>query len=86
MPVVALSLGNSHCVVVVPDLRQVDLPRLGPLIENDPAFPNRTNVQFAQTVSSSVVKALIWERGAGHTLASGSSSCARSSRLLCAKD
>ena len=74
--VTSLSVGNPHCVTIVPDLRQVDLLKLGPAIENHPAFPKRTNVQFAQVLDRANVRALIWERGAGHTLASGSSSCA----------
>ncbi len=76
LDVVSLSVGNPHCVAIVDDLSEVDFFRLGPRIENHPAFPNRTNVQFAQVLTRSDVKALIWERGAGHTLASGSSSCA----------
>jgi diaminopimelate epimerase len=75
-PVTSLSVGNPHCVTIVKDLGKVDLFKLGPLIENHKAFPNRTNVQFAQVTGRHDVKALIWERGAGHTLASGSSSCA----------
>jgi diaminopimelate epimerase len=74
--VTSLSVGNPHCVTIVDDLSKVDLMKLGPLIENHPAFPNRTNVQFAQVLGRGDVRALIWERGAGHTLASGSSSCA----------
>lgn len=74
--VTALSVGNPHCVTVVTDLKSVDLGKLGPAIENHAAFPNRTNVQFAQVLDRHNVRALIWERGAGHTLASGSSSCA----------
>jgi diaminopimelate epimerase len=74
--VTALSVGNPHCVTIVPDLTHVDLAKLGPLIENHPAFPQRTNVQFAQVKTRRDVQALIWERGAGHTLASGSSACA----------
>ncbi len=74
--ITSLSVGNPHCVTIVNDLTRVDLFKLGPLIENHPAFPNRTNVQFAQVTGRHEVKALIWERGAGHTLASGSSSCA----------
>jgi diaminopimelate epimerase len=76
LEVTALSVGNPHCVTLVPDLAAIDLFRLGPLIEKHPAFPQKTNVQFAQVVDRSHVRALIWERGAGHTLASGSSSCA----------
>jgi len=74
--VTSLSVGNPHCVTIVEDLAKVDLTKLGPLIENHPAFPNRTNVQFATVLNRANVRALIWERGAGHTLASGSSSCA----------
>jgi diaminopimelate epimerase len=74
--VTSLSVGNPHCVTIVPDLKAVDLFKLGPLIENHPAFPKRTNVQFAHVLDRANVRAWIWERGAGHTLASGSSSCA----------
>jgi len=74
--VVQVSLGNPHCVVIVPDLASVDVHRLGPLIERYPTFPAGTNVQFAQVASRTEVRIEIWERGAGYTLASGSSSCA----------
>ena len=74
--VTSVSVGNPHCVVIVPDVSKVDVRGLGPKIENHKAFPNRTNVQFAQIVSRDEVKIEIWERGAGYTLASGSSSCA----------
>jgi diaminopimelate epimerase len=53
-----------------------ELRRLGPLIEHHHAFPNRTNVQLARVVDRRTVELLIWERGAGETQASGSSSCA----------
>jgi diaminopimelate epimerase len=76
LEVTSVSMGNPHCVVIVPDLGDVDVHALGPKIEGHPAFPRRTNVQFAQVVSRSEVRILIWERGAGYTLASGSSSCA----------
>jgi diaminopimelate epimerase len=62
--------------VTIVDKLTPELLKLGPAIENHPAFPNRTNVQFAQVLDRANVRALIWERGAGHTLASGSSSCA----------
>ncbi len=76
LDVVSLSVGNPHCVIVVDALSLEDLLRLGPLIERHRAFPNRTNVQLVQILSHDTVRALIWERGAGHTLASGSSACA----------
>ena len=74
--VTSVSMGNPHCVVIVPDLAEIDVRALGPKIETHPAFPKRTNVQFAQVVSRDEVRIQIWERGAGYTLASGSSSCA----------
>lgn len=72
-----VSVGNPHAVFYFrsnPDIKL--LRKLGPLIENHRLFPERTNVQFARAVSKSTVRALIWERGAGETQASGSSSCA----------
>lgn len=74
--ITAVSVGNPHCVVFVPDLAAVDLHHLGPRLERHPAFPNRTNVQFAEVQSPHRVAARIWERGAGETMASGSSACA----------
>jgi diaminopimelate epimerase len=72
----AVGLGNPHCVVFTDDLQSLNLIRLGPLVERHPMFPHRTNVQFAQVLSRSCIRVRIWERGAGHTLASGSSACA----------
>jgi diaminopimelate epimerase len=74
--VTALSVGNPHCVVFRDRLDVTELRHLGPLIEHHPAFPNRTNVQLVQTVDRTNLELLIWERGAGETQASGSSSCA----------
>jgi diaminopimelate epimerase len=76
LDVVALSVGNPHCVVFRDQLDVTELRHLGPLIETHPAFPNRTNVQFARVIDPERVELLIWERGAGETQASGSSSCA----------
>jgi diaminopimelate epimerase len=74
--VTALSVGNPHCVVFVDRLDESACRRLGPDIERHPAFPNRTNVQFVHVRSRRDIGISIWERGAGYTLASGSSSCA----------
>ena len=74
--VTCVSVGNPHCVVFVPKLDVGELRRLGPLIERHRSFPNRINVQFARVRSRRRVEILIWERGAGETLASGSSSTA----------
>ncbi len=76
LTVTALSLGNPHCVVFVERLDTAECRRLGPLLERHAAFPNRTNVQFARLSGRNMLDIVIWERGAGYTLASGSSSCA----------
>ena len=76
LEVTVVSVGNPHCVVFGEALTQARLFDLGPKIENHEAFPKRINVQLASPLSRSRVRALIWERGAGHTLASGTSSCA----------
>lgn len=78
----ALSVGNPHCVVFTDRLDEDEVRRLGPLIERHPAFPKRTNVQFAKVESPDRVAILIWERGAGFTLASGSSACAVASAAV----
>lgn len=72
----ALSLGNPHCVVLCEQVDEELARKLGPLIENHSMFPKRTNVQFMQVLDAGNVRIEIWERGAGYTLASGSSSCA----------
>lgn len=72
----AATLGNPHCVVFVDALAEDEILQLGPLIECEPRFPNRTNVQFVHVIDRGTLRIEIWERGAGHTLASGSSSCA----------
>jgi diaminopimelate epimerase len=76
LAVTALSMGNPHCVLIRDELDIIELRRLGPLIENHPAFPDRTNVQFTRVVDRARVEILIWERGAGETQASGSSASA----------
>lgn len=74
--ITAVSVGNPHCVVFADRLDRAEVRRLGPLVEHHPAFPYRTNVQFARASARDRLEILIWERGAGFTLASGSSSCA----------
>jgi diaminopimelate epimerase len=76
VPVVALSIGNPHCVILRQELDVTEIRRLGPRVECHPAFPDRTNVQLARATARDRVELLIWERGAGETQASGSSSCA----------
>ncbi len=74
--VTCVSVGNPHCVVFTDRLDEAEVRAWGPRIEAHPSFPNRTNVQFARVLGRDRVEIRIWERGAGYTLASGSSSCA----------
>jgi len=72
----AVSIGNPHCVVVRDKVDRNMTVALGPLIERHSLFPHRTNVQFMKVLDRRNIQIEIWERGAGYTLASGSSSCA----------
>lgn len=80
-----VSVGNPHCVVFKPageSWAREELLRLGPSLENHPLFPKRTNVQLAVPTGPKEIFILIWERGAGETQASGSSSCAAASAAV----
>ncbi len=77
--VTCLSIGNPHCVIPVQEISEELARQIGPLVENHPMFPNRINVQLLQVIGRNHIKIEIWERGAGYTLASGSSSCAAAS-------
>ncbi|MGQ0678721.1 MAG: diaminopimelate epimerase [Actinomycetota bacterium] len=67
--------GNPHATTFVDDIDSAPVMELGPLIEHDPAFPNRTNVEFAM-ITGEVILARFWERGVGFTQSSGTGSCA----------
>jgi len=77
--VTCVSMGNPHCVVFGVEVSAANAQRLGPLLERAECFPNRTNVQLARPLSRAALEIRIWERGAGYTLASGSSSCTAAS-------
>lgn len=72
----AVSMGNPHCVIFVPSLKRVPWQRWGELLEHDPLFPNRTNVEFVELVNPNRIEVKVWERGAGATLACGTGACA----------
>jgi len=76
VPVSALSMGNPHCVLFVPDAEKAPLTQLGPKIETLPFFPKRTNVEFAQVLDKEHIRMRVWERGVGVTLACGTGACA----------
>jgi len=73
---VATGMGNPHCTFFVEDAGAVDLAAFGPAQERHPLFPERTNVQVVSVLGPDRLRMRVWERGAGITLASGSSSCA----------
>ena len=74
--ITAVSVGNPHCVVPLARISAALVQRLGPLLEHHALFPQRTNVQLVRVLAAHQIQIEIWERGAGYTLASGSSSCA----------
>jgi diaminopimelate epimerase len=76
LTVTCVSVGNPHCVIFIDDYESVDLRKIGPLIENHPAFPQRTNVELATIVEPHMIRAKVWERGAGATLACGTGAVA----------
>src|SRR6266545_5354656 len=71
----AATIGNPHCVIPLPEISAEMARQYGPLLETDARFPKRTNVQFLKVLDRKNIQIEIWERGAGYTLASGSSSC-----------
>ena len=71
-----VSMGNPHCVLFVNNPDGADVEHIGPLLENYPIFPNRTNVEFVQVEDRQHIRLRVWERGAGETLACGTGACA----------
>lgn len=75
--ITCVSMGNPHCVVFPgQDVREMDLPKIGPVFENDPAFPNRINTEFINVINKHHLRMRVWERGSGETLACGTGACA----------
>jgi diaminopimelate epimerase len=72
----AVNVGNPHVIFFVEDTDAVDLERLGPVIENDPLFPERINVNVATVVDTNTIRLRVWERGVGLTKACGTGACA----------
>lgn len=75
-PITALQMGNPNCCIFVDDFEVIDWRRLGPMIENHPRFPERTNVIFIRVRDRRNIEERIWERGVGETESSGTCSCA----------
>lgn len=74
--VTCVSMGNPHCVTFVDDVEAAPVETMGPEIETSSAFPNKTNVEFAQIVDQDYIRLRVWERGCGETLACGTGACA----------
>ena len=74
--VTCLSIGNPHCVIPMEEVDETRARAIGPYVENHQRFPNRINLQILKVLDRANIDIRIWERGAGYTLASGSSSCA----------
>lgn len=74
--ITTVNMGNPHCVIFVPDLKEIDIKKWGPVLENHQAFPLKTNVEFVQVINPGEAIMRVWERGAGITLACGTGACA----------
>jgi diaminopimelate epimerase len=72
----ACSMGNPHATFFVDDLAAIPVAEIGPVLERDPIFPDRANIGFAQILAPDRIRLVMWERGAGMTLACGSGACA----------
>jgi diaminopimelate epimerase len=79
---VAVNVGNPHVVFFVPDTDAIDLERLGPIIEHDPLFPARINVNAASIASREHIRLRVWERGVGLTRACGTGACATATAAM----
>ncbi len=76
LKVTAVSMGNPHCVIFVPEASDELVLKVGPQIERDPRFPQRTNVEFVEVISPTELRQRTWERGSGETLACGTGASA----------
>jgi diaminopimelate epimerase len=74
--ITCLSMGNPHCVIFVENVDEFPVDYVGPIVENDRAFPKRTNVGFVQVLNKCELKVRVWERGCGETLSCGTGTCA----------
>jgi diaminopimelate epimerase len=74
--ITAVSMGNPHAVIYLNNIANLNLPVIGPVIENAPVFPRRTNTEFIEVVSDNYIKMRVWERGSGETMACGTGACA----------
>jgi len=71
-----ISMGNPHCVIFVKDVNQIDIEKIGPKLECNKIFPNRSNIEFIQIMNEKEITMRVWERGSGETWACGTGACA----------
>jgi diaminopimelate epimerase len=74
--ITCVSMGNPHAVIFTNGIDKLDLPKIGPIIENADIFPRRTNTEFIEVMTKNYVKMRVWERGSGETMACGTGACA----------
>lgn len=74
--ITAVSMGNPHAVIFMENVDSLELPVIGPKFETHTAFPQKTNTEFIEVLSSTHIKMRVWERGTGETLACGTGACA----------
>ena len=74
--ITAVSMGNPHAIVYMPDVDHLDIGEIGPYFENHMAFPDRVNTEFVEVLDDHTLKMRVWERGSGETLACGTGACA----------
>ena len=71
-----VSMGNPHFVIFVDDISEIDVARYGKILEYDPLFPERCNIEFAEVLPSGAIRTRVWEIGSGITMACGTGACA----------
>lgn len=74
--VTCVSMGNPHCVMIVEDVKGLEIEKIGPKFEHASVFPDRTNTEFIRVLDDKTVEMRVWERGAGETMACGTGACA----------
>lgn len=77
-----VSMGNPHYVIFVDDIHAIDLEKHGKRLENDAAFPQRCNIEFAQLTATNTLRTRVWERGSGVTMACGTGACATATAAI----
>ena len=71
-----VSMGNPHAITFIENVDDFNIEKYGPIIEKNPIFPNRTNVEFVEVIDKNNIKVRVWERGVGETFACGTGACA----------